>query len=469
MTKRELSEKCVDFINDDKLDSLAAKTAEDPARVRDAIAKSMAKEPLDTTETAALLAVRSEDLLEEIFEAARKLKRDVYGNRIVIFAPLYIGNFCVNDCKYCAFRRSLRETVRKSLDDNEIRQQVEALEDAGHKRLILVYGEHPDYTPEYIAHTVREVYSVRKGHGEIRRVNINAAPMDREGYKIVKDAGIGTYQIFMETYNHEAYKKFHPTNTHKGDYLYRLDGLTRAYEAGCDDVGIGALFGLYDWRFEVLAMVEHSRFLMDRFGCGPHTVSFPRIRPAHGVQLDERYMVSDDDFKKLVAILRLSIPYTGMILTARETPEIRREVMEFGVSQIDAGTRIELAGYTKDTPQKLNEEQFSIGDTRSMDEILRELLQNGYIPSFCTSCYRQGRTGEQFMEFAIPGFIERFCTPNALLTLEEYLLDYASDETRAIGEKLIQRELERYEHPNRDKLIENLDKTKTDNQRDLYF
>jgi 2-iminoacetate synthase len=465
----ELSENCVDFINDAQLDSLASDIKEDAVRVREIIAKSMNKEPLLVEETAALLAVESPELLEEIFEAARELKRNVYGNRIVIFAPLYIGNFCVNDCKYCAFRRSLRTTVRKSLDDNEIIQQVEALEDAGHKRLILVYGEHPKYTPEYIAHTVREVYSVKKGKGEIRRVNINAAPMNHDGYKVVKEAGIGTYQIFMETYNHAAYAKYHPAHTHKGDYLYRLDGLTRAYEAGCDDVGIGALFGLYDWKFEVLAMVTHSRYLMERFGCGPHTVSFPRIRPAHGVELEEKYLVSDEDFKKLVAILRLSIPYTGMILTARETPEIRREVMEFGVSQIDAGTRIELAGYTKKSEQELNKEQFSIGDTRSMDEILRELLENDYIPSFCTSCYRQGRTGEQFMEFAIPGFIEKFCTPNAMLTLEEYLLDYASPETRKIGEELIMRELEKYDHPNKDKLIEKLKKTKEEAERDLYF
>jgi 2-iminoacetate synthase len=467
--EHKLTDDCKDFIDDVKLDTLVAETTEDPVKVREVIAKSMKKEPLTVEETATLLAVTDKDLLEEIFDAARKLKTDVYGNRIVIFAPLYIGNFCINDCKYCAFRRSMRTTVRKTLDVSEVKQQVEALEDAGHKRLILVFGEHPDYTPEFIAEAVKNVYKVKKGKGEIRRVNINAAPMDIEGYKTVKEAGIGTYQIFMETYHHETYRKYHPEHTHKGDYLYRLDGLTRAYEAGCDDVGIGALFGLYDWRFEVLAMVTHSRFLMDRFGCGPHTVSFPRIRPAHGVELDEQYIVSDDEFKRLVAILRLAIPYTGMILTARETPEIRREVMEFGVSQIDAGTKIELAGYTKNDEQELNKEQFHIGDTRSMDEILRELLENDYIPSFCTSCYRQGRTGEQFMEFAIPGFIEKFCTPNAMITLEEYLLDYASDETRKIGEDLIQRELEKYNHPNKEKLIENLKQTKEKHKRDLYF
>lgn len=467
--KHELTKNCKDFIDDKYIDGLVANLTEDPVRVREIIAKSMNKEPLKVEETAALLAVTDKDLLEEIYDAARTLKKNVYGNRIVIFAPLYIGNFCINDCKYCAFRTSMRTTVRKTLAEDEIIQQVEALEDAGHKRLILVYGEHPDYTPEYIAESVRQVYAVKKGKGEIRRVNINAAPLNIDGYKTVKASGIGTYQIFMETYNHTAYEKYHPKHTHKGDYLYRQDGLTRAYEAGCDDVGIGALFGLYDWRFEVLAMVTHSHFLMDRFGCGPHTVSFPRIRPAHGVDLDDEYLVSDDEFKRLVAILRLSIPYTGMILTARETPEIRREVMEFGVSQIDAGTKIELAGYTNDKEQKLEKEQFSIADTRSMDDILGELLRNDYIPSFCTSCYRTGRTGEQFMEFAIPGFIEKFCTPNALLTLEEYLMDYASPATVKEGDRVINQELAKYTHENKQQLLDKLQKIKDNTKRDLYF
>lgn len=438
---KKLSNDFIDFINDAELEALAVDTVEDAFRTREIIAKSLNKEPLTVAETAQLCAVEDAELLEEIFEAARELKRKVYGNRIVIFAPLYIGNKCINDCKYCSFRKSLRTTVRKTLDDHELKGQIEALEDAGHKRLILVYGEHPDYTPEYIAHTVREAYSIKKGNGEIRRVNINAAPLDHEGYKIVKEAGIGTYQIFQETYHHATYAAMHPPETHKGDYLWRLDGLTRAYEAGCDDVGIGALFGLYNWKFEVLGLVSHAWQLLDRFGCGPHTISFPRIRPAHGVSLNEDYLVSDADFKKLVAILRLAVPYTGMILTARETAEIRREVMEFGVSQIDAGTKIELGGYTKKGDQELNKEQFQIGDIRPMDEIICDLLQNDFIPSFCTSCYRKGRTGEQFMEFAVPGFIENFCTPNAVLTLAEYLEDYASDETKKAGLQIIEKEI----------------------------
>lgn len=470
MTTHKLSKGARDFIDDAALTDMIATRREDPVRVRDIIAKSMAKEPLTVTEVADLIAADSEKATTAIFEAARELKRTVYGNRIVIFAPLYIGNHCINDCAYCAFRRSLRSTVRKTLSDTELVEQVKTLEQAGHKRLILVFGEHPHYTPDFIARTVEQTYAIKTGHGEIRRVNINAAPLDHEGYRMIKDAGIGTYQVFQETYHHATYRKVHPPETHKGDYVYRLDGLTRAYEAGCDDVGIGALFGLYDWRFEVLGLVTHARYLMERFGCGPHTISFPRIRPAHGVTLDSRYFVSDRDFKRLVAILRLAVPYTGMILTARESVEIRREVMEFGVSQIDAGTRIELAGYTRDGKQQLKREQFQIGDTRSLDAIMRDLMQQQYIPSFCTSCYRQGRTGEQFMEFAVPGFIERFCTPNALLTLTEYLEDYASPETRAAGAAVIERELAGIADTTmRAKVADNLAAIRKEGTRDVYY
>ena len=285
---------------------------------------------------------------------------------------------------------------------------------------------------------MRAVYGTTRGKGEIRRVNINAAPLDIPGYRIVKEAGIGTYQVFQETYHHATYSAIHPAGTRKADYLWRLDALARAMEAGLDDVGIGALFGLHDWRFEVLGLVSHALFLQDRYHCGPHTISFPRLRPASGVAIDDRWLVSDDDFKRVVAILRLSVPYTGMILTAREPAALRNEIMGFGVSQIDAGSRIELGGYTEagDSQQQVRErEQFELGDVRTLDEIVRQLLVDDYIPSFCTACYRLGRTGEHFMEFAIPGFIERLCTPNALSTLLEYLVDYASPETRAAGEQ----------------------------------
>jgi 2-iminoacetate synthase len=409
--------------------------------------------------------------LEEIFAAARELKRTVYGNRIVLFAPLYIGNYCVNDCAYCGFHRSNRDAVRRTLSEEEIRQQVEALERKGHKRLILVFGEHPRYGPDFMAQCVRLVYSIRADHGEIRRVNINAAPLDHEGYRIVKAAGIGTYQIFQETYHHETYARMHPRGTPKGDYLWRLHGLSRAFEAGCDDMGIGALFGLHDWRFEVLGLVTHARYLQQVYGVGPHTISFPRLRPASGVSLETGHQVSDADFKRVIAILRLAVPYTGLILTAREPAELRREVMAFGVSQIDAGSRIELGGYTEGgESQTRDREQFELGDIRPLDAILRELLDDGYIPSFCTACYRLGRTGEHFMEFAIPGFIQRFCTPNALTTLMEYLVDYASPETRAAGEKLIAGLLAQLpDGTMKQQLMDRLRRIQSTEDRDLYF
>ena len=469
----ELSKNAMDFINDEYLEGLLKNTKPDEFRVREILDKSLSKEPLNVEETAVLLNAEDRGLQEEILETARKLKREVYGNRIVLFAPLYIGNYCINNCQYCGFRISNRNAVRRTLTDDEVKEQVIALESRGHKRLILVWGEHPMYSPEQIAKTVRIVYSTKSGKGEIRRVNINAAPQTVEGYRIIKEAGIGTFQVFQETYHHETYKKFHPGNTPKSDYLYRLDALDRAMEGGIDDVGIGALFGLYNWKFEVLGLVSHAIHLQKKYGVGPHTISFPRIRPALGVEMDYPYIVNDEDFKRMVAILRISVPYTGLILTAREKPELRREVMAFGVSQIDAGSRIEIGGYTEAgdaQSQYIEKEQFELGDIRPLDVVMRELMQDEYVPSFCTACYRIGRTGEHFMEFAIPGFIKRFCTPNALLTLMEYLVDYASEETREVGENLIKKELEKMDDDGIKKsLIERLDTIKTTNKRDLYY
>jgi 2-iminoacetate synthase len=439
-----LSEGFVDFINDDTLHGLLELPRPSEQQVRDIVAKSMAKQALSVDDTATLLRADQPELVELIFESARELKRRVYGNRIVLFAPLYIGNMCVNDCTYCGFRRSNKESIRRTLEEQEIVKQVEAMENSGHKRLIAVFGEHPKYDAEFIAETVRTIYSVKNGKGAIRRANINAAPMDIEGYRTIKEAGIGTYQIFMETYHKPTYAITHPAGTRKSDFAYRLDGLDRAQLAGIDDVGIGALFGLYDWRFEVLGLVSHALHLQERFNVGPHTISFPRLRPASGVTTDERWLVNDHDFKRIIAILRLAVPYTGLILTARENADIRRECLAFGVSQIDAGSRIELGGYTEagDAQQQVREkEQFELGDVRTLDAVMTELMDDGYIPSFCTACYRLGRTGEHFMEFAIPGFIKEKCTPNALTTLQEYLVDYASPTCRAAGEKLINDEI----------------------------
>ncbi len=461
----------VDFIDDAKLEGLVAGMHEDAEAVRRVIAKSLRKEALTVEETAVLLGAERPDLVEEIFEAARTLKRDVYGHRIVFFAPLYVGNFCTNDCKYCGFRRSLRSAVRHTLSDEELIRETEALEALGHKRLILVYGESPKYDPAFIAHTVRTVYATKNGHGEIRRVNINAAPLDEDGFRIVKEAGIGTYQIFQETYHKKTYAEWHPADTMKGNYMWRLNAFDRAFRAGIDDMGLGVLFGLYDWRFEVLAMVTHARYLQEKFGVGPHTLSFPRIKPAEGLNINLKYQVSDEQYKRLVAILRLAVPYTGLIMTAREPAELRREVLAFGVSQIDAGTKLEIGGYQEKRAQgdqTLNREQFKVGDTRGLDEVIGEILEQGYIPSFCTSCYRLGRTGEHFMEYAIPGFIGKFCTPNALVTLAEYLEDYASPETKAKGEAVLLREAEKLAPAQRDEVLRRFERIRA-GERDLYF
>lgn len=471
MPALKLSDHAVDFIDEDFINGLLAGKRPDASRVREIIAKSLAKEALSVQETAALILADTPELNEEIFETARLLKKNVYGNRIVLFAPLYIGNKCVNDCSYCAFKRSNTLAIRRTLNQEEIRQQVEALENKGHKRLILVFGEHRAYDAEFIAKSVRTVYETKVGHGEIRRVNINAAPLDHEGYATVKAAGIGTYQIFHETYHHDTYARIHPADTRKGNYLYRLDGLSRAFEAGCDDVGLGVLFGLHDWRFEVMSLVTHALHLQERYNVGPHTISFPRLRPASGVDLDEKYLVNDDDFKRIIAILRLAVPYTGLILTARENADVRRECMSFGVSQIDAGSRIELGGYTEaGDAQVMEREQFQLGDVRSLDEVMRELMNDGYVPSFCTSCYRVGRTGEHFMEFSIPGFIKEFCTPNALMTLEEYLVDYATPETRQVGERLIAEEIAKLpEGDTKEMVVKRLEEIKAEGKHDLYF
>ncbi len=441
---RTLSKGASDFIDAQKIEGLLSGVKEDKARYREIFAKSLEKNPLNLEETASLLAIRSQEGLEELFETAKALKKAIYGNRIVLFAPLYIGNLCINDCLYCGFRKSSGGTVRKTLTPDEIISEVKSLQDEGQKRLILVFGESPVYSPDFIASCVRTVYGVHSGKGAIRRVNINAAPLDIEGYRTIKAEGIGTYQIFQETYHRETYSKYHPASTIKGDFMWRLDGLDRAFEAGIDDLGIGALIGLYDWRFEVLGLVSHALHLKEKFGVGPHTISFPRIQPAEGMNLPLPYKCSDNDFKHLVAVLRLAVPYTGMIMTARESPEIRNEVIHLGVSQIDAGTHLEIGGYSSHSDkQALEREQFQVGDTRDLDEATKWLLEEGFIPSFCTSCYRAGRTGDRFMEWAEKGLINKFCTPNALLTLAEYLQDYASPSTRELGNALIEKEMQK--------------------------
>jgi 2-iminoacetate synthase len=458
------------FIDPEEIWSLINNVKPDKQRVRDVIAKSLAKNRLTLEETAVLVNSSGTDLMDEIKQGAKDLKEKVYGNRIVLFAPLYISNKCVNNCQYCGFRTSNKGQVRKTLTDDEIVKEIEALEDNGQKRLILVYGEHPDCGAEYIAHTVDIAYKTKKGKGEIRRVNINAAPLSIEDFRVVKKAGIGTYQIFQETYHPDAYSWYHLGGI-KSKYDWRLTALDRAQEAGIDDVGIGALIGLYDWRFEVLGLVRHTNHLEACYNVGPHTISFPRIKDASNLNIPTKYFTSDEEFMKLVAILRLAVPYTGLILTAREAPSVRKETMKYGVSQIDGGTKLELGAYAKaslNENQNLNKEQFKINDSRSLADVIDELLSDDYVPSFCTACYRLGRTGEHFMEFSVPGFIKRYCTPNAILTLSEYLCDYATPELAAKGWMAVEKNLAKVDPKILEETKSKIQKIKN-GERDLYF
>jgi 2-iminoacetate synthase len=464
-------QRMVPFIDSDEIWGYLNTTKATREQVREVIAKSLDKNRLTLAETAMLINATDPDLIEEIKQGARLLKERVYGQRIVLFAPLYIGNHCTNNCAYCGFKASNKKISRVTLNHDDLVAQVKALEDSGQKRLILVYGEHPKYDANFIAESVRTVYSVKSGRGEIRRVNINAAPMDIDGFRIIKDAKIGTYQIFQETYHQETYARVH-LGGKKRDYDWRLTGLDRAQEAGIDDVGIGALFGLYDWRFEVLGLVRHTNHFEAVYNVGPHTISFPRIQYASELNIDQSHMVSDAEFTRLVAILRLAVPYTGLILTARENAAIRDEIMQFGVSQIDGGTNLERGGYSKrkeNEAQDIDLEQFQINDNRSLNEIMDDLIDHKYIPSFCTACYRLGRTGEHFMEFSVPGFIKRYCQPNALMTMVEYLEDYAPPETKVKGYQLLQEKLNEIEDESfKAILTEKIEQLKN-GKRDLYF
>ncbi len=456
------------FIDADEIWDYLNHTPSTPEKVQRVVARSLEKKRLNLEEVATLINGTDSESVHRVKEGAKTLKKMMYGNRIVLFAPLYVGNKCSNDCAYCGFRASNREQVRVSLTGKELEREIEALEEEGQKRLILVFGEHIEYSPEFIAEAARTTYRVKKGTGEIRRVNINAAPLDIEGFRTVKEAGIGTYQVFQETYHPEAYKWYH-LRGRKADYNYRLTSLDRAQEAGLDDVGIGALLGLYDWRFEVMGLVRHTNHLEACYNVGPHTISFPRIKDASMLEVGNRYFVSDEEFARLVAILRLAVPYTGMILTAREPASLRNELIQYGVSQIDGGTKIELGSYSRsERNHDLNRGQFHIGDDRSLNEVVDELLQQGMLPSFCTACYRLGRTGEHFMEFSVPGFIKRFCTPNAILTLAEYLVDYAPPETAERGWTVIEKNMEGMSEKMQRDIREKIERVKK-GERDIYF
>jgi 2-iminoacetate synthase len=420
---------------------LAAATHPDASGIRAVLAKALLMKGLDLADVATLSTLSDPELLGELFEAARRVKDEIYGKRLVIFAPLYISNLCGNECLYCAFRARNTAIKRQALSQAQIADEVRILINQGHKRVLLVAGEsYPQEGFSYVLKSIETVYSVKEGNGEIRRVNANIAPLTVDEFRQLKAARIGTYQLFQETYHQGTYKAVH-LGGKKADYAWRVTAPDRAMQAGIDDLGIGVLFGLFDWRFELLAIMQHVRHLERHFGVGPHTISVPRLEPATGSDMANQppKPVSDVDFRKIVAILRLAVPYTGIIMSTRENANLRRETFALGVSQISAGSRTNPGGYGDG--EQDDSSQFSLGDHRTLDEVVHDVATLGYIPSFCTGCYRLGRTGSTFMDLAKPGDIKHHCDPNALSTFQEYLLDYASPSTRATGEDLIARTL----------------------------
>lgn len=427
------------FIKEQEVADILIKSMNpDKQQVREILSKGLEMKGLKLDDVAVLTGIREQDQLEELFRAANTIKETIYGKRLVLFAPLYISNLCANECVYCAFRAKNTEIERKALSQEEIMAETETLIGQGHKRILLVAGEY--YTGQgirYVLDSVRSVYSARHQGAGIRRINVNVAPLEVDEFRMLKEEKIGTYQLFQETYHRETYRKVH-TGGRKRDYDWRVTAMHRAMEAGIDDVGIGALFGLYDYRFELLAMLQHIAELEKVYGVGPHTISVPRMEPATGSEMASHppYAVSDLEFKKIVAILRLAVPYTGIIMSTRESPQMRNETFRLGVSQISAGSRTNPGGYEKDNEAS---GQFYMGDHRPLDQVIFDVVNMGYIPSFCTGCYRLGRTGQDFMDLAKPGEIKNHCSPNALSSFMEYLNDYASPKTFLAGTELIER------------------------------
>ena len=407
--------------------------------INDILKKAAEARGLTHREAAVLLECSDSDTIERIFSIARDIKQRIYGNRIVMFAPLYLSNHCINGCTYCPYHATNRTIARRKLTQEQIAAEVIALQDMGHKRLALEAGEHPTLAPiEYILESIDTIYSIRHRNGAIRRVNVNIAATTVENYRRLRDAGIGTYILFEETYNREVYNRLHPSGP-KSDWAYHTEAMDRAMEGGIDDVGIGALFGLTDYRYDLVGLLMHAEHLEARFGVGPHTISVPRIRPADDIDLTKfPNAVTDDVFRRIVAILRLAVPYTGMIISTRESAECRKQVLDVGVSQISGGSRTSVGGYAEGE-QSEGSEQFDISDHRTLDQVVGWLLELGYIPSFCTACYREGRTGDRFMSLAKRGLIGNCCAPNALMTLAEYLEDYASPRVKVEGYKMIDR------------------------------
>ena len=463
-----------DFINHEEILETLAYADENKANealIDSILEKARLRKGLSHREASVLLACQMEEKNQEIYKLAEQIKKDFYGNRIVMFAPLYLSNYCVNGCTYCPYHLKNKHIARKQLTQEEIRKEVIALQDMGHKRLALEAGEDPvRNTMEYYLDSINTIYSIKHKNGAIRRVNINIAATTADNYRLLKEAGIGTYILFQETYHKESYLTLHPTGP-KHDYNYHTEAMDRAMEGGVDDVGIGVLFGLDKYRYEFAGLLMHAEHLEAAFGVGPHTISVPRLRHADDINADEfDNGIDDDTFAKIVACIRIAVPYTGMIISTRESQKCRERVLHLGVSQISGGSRTSVGGYCEPEPDDAKSEQFDVSDTRTLDEVVHWLMEMDYIPSFCTACYREGRTGDRFMSLCKSGQIQNCCHPNALMTLKEYLMDYASPETKAIGNRLIAKEVGNVPNEKaRAVVLENLRLIEQNNRRDFRF
>lgn len=434
-----------DFINDDEIKATlkyADENKHNTSLIKEIIEEAKNRKGLDHRKASVLLACDIPELNQEIYELAGEIKKDFYGDRIVMFAPLYLSNYCVNGCVYCPYHAKNKHIARKKLTQEEIVKEVTALQDMGHKRLALETGEDPANCPiEYVLESIKTIYSIKHKNGAIRRVNVNIAATTVENYRKLKEAGIGTYILFQETYHKESYLKLHPTGP-KHDYNYHTEAMDRAMEGGIDDVGCGVLFGLELYRYEFAGLLMHAEHLEAVHGVGPHTISVPRIK--HADDIDPTAFdngIDDETFLKIIACIRVAVPYTGMIISTRETKKVRGEALKYGISQISGGSRTSVGGYVEPENEDENSAQFDVSDNRTLDEVVKWLMELGYVPSFCTACYREGRTGDRFMSLCKAGQIHNCCLPNALMTLKEYLIDYASPETRKIGEALIEKQL----------------------------
>jgi len=445
-TYNSRSDKAEEFICDEEIKrtlEYAQKHKNDLDMMNEILEKGRKYQGLDFKEAMTLLECEDPEIIEKIFHLGKEIKQHFYGNRIVMFAPLYLSNYCINSCVYCPYHGENKHIKRKKLTQDEIRDEVIALQDMGHKRLALESGEDPVNNPiEYILESIKTIYGIKHKNGAIRRVNVNIAATSVEDYRRLKEAGIGTYILFQETYNKEAYEKLHPAGP-KSNYAYHTEAMDRANQGGIDDVGCGVLFGLENYRYDFVGMLMHARHLEDTYGCGPHTISVPRIRPADDIDpgvFDNG--VPDDVFKRIVAVLRIAVPYTGMIMSTRESAKTRRECLEIGITQISGGSRTSVGGYVEKELPEESSAQFDVNDTRTLGEVVDWLIELGYNPSFCTACYREGRTGDRFMGLLKSGQIANCCQPNAIMTLKEFLMDYASPETKAKGDALIEKRLE---------------------------